>query len=267
MVGRSGYSTLDIVSFLAAIFWLSNYWKSILSLPGAPSPQLRVKISWHLFVCEPYFEIPTGYPIDLRDVSSKSPHGAEDKRLARILLRNFMWCEKVNVSFLENKNYLIAERVFCPGITCTCVSLQKRLVAVAVEDGTYSIWKLSLLKEYCKCSTGCSILCCTFSPDNSILNIRLDRCFDVSTKKKRSLFVNNEESFLSCSFPPSGQRLLTANDSLVIKLWDMTDQSLLALLPCGCPVDSCTSSESGLFIIGKLSKNSRYSKASNTMSI
>ena len=241
-------------------------WKQILQLNGGPSPQLRIKISWHLFESE---HGQRGYPSYLQGVINYSPDdcfSGEDKRTAKILLRKFIWCEKLNASYVENKNYLLSERLFSSDITCVGMSSNKRFVAVGQEDGTVSVLELPELNELCRLSTGSSVPCCTFSYDNTILLYgRLGRCFDVGANRERSFFHNSDERFLSSAFSLSDQRLLTANGCTTIKLWDITEQCLLALLRGAGPVDCCIFSKSGLFIIGRLSRPSRFCESSDSM--
>ena len=53
----------------------------------------------------------------------------------------------------------------------------------------------------------------------------------------------------SCSFSPSSVRLVTCDGSEKVKLWDVNSGNLLARLQAGGPVNCCSFSECGLFIV------------------
>ena len=69
-------------------------------------------------------------------------------------------------------------------------------------------------------------------------------------KERKYHFSTEIKTFTSCAFSPNGRRLVTGDGSNTIKLWDVSEQSLLSLLSADVPVGRCSFSSTGLFIIG-----------------
>ena len=106
--------------------------------------------------------------------------------------------------------------------------------------------------------------CCTFAPDDSLILFgKLETALSVADGKEVPFFCKNRETFVSCGFSSNGKRLVTSNDSNAIKLWDIAKQSLLSSLYTEIPVNSCTFSNTGLFIIANRNYESIYNDNNN----
>jgi WD40 repeat protein len=79
---------------------------------------------------------------------------------------------------------------------------------------------------------------------------KLETVLSIAERKEVPFFHGNKETFASCAFSPNGKRLVTGDGSDTIKLWDVSRQSLLASLCADVPLNYCSFSSTGLFIIG-----------------
>ena len=107
-----------------------------------------------------------------------------------------------------------------------------------------------------------SVSCLAFSPDCSILLYSfLGSCLDVKLGEKISFFPHYPETFSSCSFSPSGRRLVTADGSSFVKLWDVNEKDLLMCIDSGNDeeVDKCFFSGCGLFVIDRITNETEDS--------
>lgn len=247
---------VSIIHVISAVYpkdgsCLNPIWKEVLRQEHGLNRQLRIKISWNLYESEHDSRY-------LQSFINRSPENCfsdEDKRIAKYILKKFAWCEKLDASRREKKNCFLAKLFSC-SITSFDVSSDKKLVAVGHKDGTISFLELPELKELWRYSTTSSVRCCEFLPQASLLLYgRMDTAIDVGARKEVSFCRGNDETFSSCAFSPSGQRMLTSNGSEIIKLWDIAEQRLLALLRGGCSMDCCSFSQNGLFIIGESLKS------------
>ena len=220
------------------------------------SPHLQRQILWH-FLLHKFSESLSGFPKYLQYRINDSPSEITsdiDKNAAKRILSDSFWCEKMNSSCEENGKHLLSGTLLESNISCIGISPDKKYSAVGREDGMISFLELLNLQEIGKYATGLksAVPCCTFSPDNSILLYgKLEYGFDVKTKKECSFFDRGNHSFSDCSFSPSGTRLVTADGSETVRLWDVKTQSLLGLFRSGNQVNSCSFSQCGLYVIGK----------------
>jgi WD40 repeat protein len=138
------------------------------------------------------------------------------------------------------------------GFSAVGLSKDRTIAALAWIGGKISVVRLPSLVELWHCFPQLkSILSCTFAPDDSfVLFGKLETALNIAEKKEVPFFHRNEETFISCAFSPNGKRLVTANGSSTIKLWDVAKQSLLSLLCAEIPVAWCSFISTGLFIVG-----------------
>ena len=177
-----------------------------------------------------------------------------DKRTAKSLLEKgrHVWCEDLDV--IRYSAMPLGMMWFNTFVGCVGISPNMQLVAFGHGDGKISIIKFPNLEVLCRYDSEftSSVPCCTFSPDNcTLLYGRLDSCISVKCCEKVSFFSGHSDQFLSCSFSPSGKKLVTTDNSRFVKLWDVNKQVLLTCLDVEGLVDSCFFTKCGLFIAGK----------------
>ena len=140
-------------------------------------------------------------------------------------------------------------------VTCLGVSHDEQLVAVGYKDGWISIFRLPEFEEEHVFNTMPESKvdrCKIFSPDKfMLLYDEYGRIVTPAEGKNLPLFGGDYGALWSCSFSPSRNcnRLVTCDGSNEVKLWDVNSENLLARLQAGGPVDCCSFSECGLFIV------------------
>lgn len=235
------------------IGFLRFLWSDVLRDDEDFSLQVRQRISWHLIMISSIDD-------ELMDLTPRcylqialdySPKGCfTDKE------REFGTSGYINrCSAVKNCLKPLLVKPFPSSITAVGVSSSKKLVAVAMRDGTllvlvvYSLPTLVSLFQY---STDCDhISCCTFSPDDSfVLFGKLETALSTAEEKEVSFFDGEVERFKSCAFSPNGKRLVTNNHSRIVRVWDVGRKSLLCSLRADVPLECCSFSDTGLFIIG-----------------
>ena len=186
------------------------------------SPELLRELKWHITYFQDF-----GPYVDsafyLQSVANSVHYNSEKRTLARSLLKEgkYFWLEDLNATVLTNNFY---KTVFLrTDVTCLGVSPDEQLVAVGYNDGRISIFT---------------------APDFTEVH-----AFD--TIPKTNVDICNYEycPVYSCSFSPSGSRLVTSDGSRDVKVWDINGEKLLACMDAGGPVDSCWFSECGMFIV------------------
>ena len=219
------------------------------------SDKLRKRVSWN--VCElGYLQYRSHYTTTfpfLESVLAYSPEGYfsdGEREIAKSILSK---CPQfVELEVREPEIMPLAVKLSA-GVhfAAVGVSLNTMIAAVAHVGGTISVVCLPSLVELWQYSTEFkSISHCTFGPDGSFISFgRLGTVFDIAERKEVPYFCGNEETFTCCAFSPNGKRLVTSDGSDAVKLWDVAKQSLLTSLDAAVPVNSCTFSSSGLFII------------------
>ena len=235
--------------------YLYFLWGDVLRSREAISLQLRQRISWHLYeIYSMHFELMDPSFVYLQLVLEHSPKGHftdDERKIADVILGTFS--QNVKRHSVERKSLkLHLAKLFSSPITAIGVSSNKKLAAVALKDGTISVLSLPELIELFQFPTGYErISCCIFSPEDSfVLYGKLGTVLSIANKKEVAYFNDKVEKFKSCSFSPNGKRLVTNNGSNTVKLWDVGRQSLVSVLCADIPLNRCSFSKTGLFIIG-----------------
>jgi WD40 repeat protein len=247
-------------------YFLQSAWEDVLRSDLVISRHLRQRISLNLteirdvrnhevFNIYPKmkFTSPFSYLEAVLDHSPERCLADSERKTADQLLAKVPQYVKRNSVGARCVNLLLA-KPFSSSIKAVGVSFSKtlKLAAVALADGIIYVLSLPELVELWQYSTGnYDIPCCTFSPDDSfVLYGELEMALSVAARKGVSFFNGKGERFKSCSFSPSGNRLVTNDGSRTVKLWDVVGQCLLTLL---CEKEDCFHfcrfSSTGLFII------------------
>ncbi|XP_028402139.1 uncharacterized protein LOC114525124 [Dendronephthya gigantea] len=254
---------------------LLRFWLTLLQCSWIKNEDLRARISYHVIEFNSLEHV-LGHQLEydnysvfstvysqcyLQAVLTHSPEGYfsdDEKKIAETLLSNVS-------PFVESTSYevsLLPRAVWKCGdfdhITAVALSNDEKRVAVGVEN-FINVLSVPTLVEIMNYSTKSEkIPCCTFSPDDSLILFgKLETAFNIAGRKEVPFFPGNEETFLSCAFSPNGKKLVTSDGSNTIKLWDVVKQTLLSSLCAGIPVDWCSFSVTGLFIIAN-SESSSY---------
>ena len=219
------------------------------------SLELRQRISWHLFEVSSMDKFNQHFSY-LESVLARSPEGLftdDEKHIAKVLVAKAPPCVR-RISVGTKTVSLPLAKLFLSAISAVGASSNKKLTAVALEDGTIcvlSLPELVLLWQYS--SKNEDISCCTFTPDDSsVLYGKLETALNIAEKKELSFWKGEDVkgvTFKSCAFSPSGNRLVTNDGSSTVKLWNVSGQCLLAGLCAEDCLDFCGFSNTGLFII------------------
>ena len=229
--------------------WLKIVRNSFSSL----SRDLLHEIQWHIRVFESNFLLPQSFSFYLQFVANRTDCKRETRSLARSLLEQsqYFWFE--DLSSTQITNNLRMSVSLRTDVTCINVSLDEQLVAVGYKDGWISIFNVPDFKELRNFNTNldsrihCSSI---FDVDNSMLLYdRYDRFPVVPARNNLPFFGGDYGALWSCSFSPSGNRLVTCDGSEETKLWDVKNANLLGRLQAGGPVDCSFFSDCGLFIV------------------
>jgi WD40 repeat protein len=209
-------------------FEMEREWKKIVeNSPSSLSSEQLQELDWHIKLFEDLqFRSGDSGPY-LQSVANRIDCSNETRLLARSLLEqgHHFWFEDLDATKLTNH--------FCKSIslrtdvTCMCASSDEQFVAAGYKDGWISIFRVPDFQE-------------VHTFDTSPKYMHLDRYYTNSV---------SVVSLWSCSFSPSSVRLITCDGSEKVKLWDVNSGSLLARLEAGGPVDCCSFSECGLFIV------------------
>jgi WD40 repeat protein len=252
-------------NYVRSIF---NIWVEILQGAVVIDDKLRARMSWHVTEIDYDWTIrlyvilsrkisPFYY---LQNVLVHSPEGyfsVNEKKFAESLLSKVPRFVEFNFDEVE----VMPRGVWrfpkisdeAPKIRAVGLSYDKTMAAVAQRNGTISVISVPRLVELWQYSTEYkSISCCTFAPDSSfVLFGKLETVLSIAEGKEVPFFHGNKETFKSCAFSPHGKRLVTSDGSSTVKLWDVANQRLLSSLCANVPVNWCSFSSVGLFIIGK----------------
>ena len=233
--------------------------KNVLRLKAFISNDLRARISWHIVEIELIDS--KGWFINyhehyLQRVLRHSPEDIftdNERGVAKLLLStipraiDFKSDHKTDFIPLAVWSDYSSRHVTAVGVSKDC-----RMAAIANDDGSIVLVCLPNLLELWSYSTGYeNISCCSFAPDSSfVLFGKLEMALSISEKEELPFFHSIKETFTSCAFSRSGNRLVTSDGSCVIKLWDVARKSLLSSLNAEIPVHWCSFSYSELFIVG-----------------
>jgi WD40 repeat protein len=259
-------------NYLRSIF---NIWVEVLQDAVIIDDKLRARISWHVTEIEFADRLHNWEPLSwknsqfnyLQSVLTHSPEGYftdNEKKIAGSLLSKVPRFVEINQfdeievmplsvwRFPSSKIGGNDPETSKPTISAVGLSYDKAMAAVAQRNGTISVISVPRLVELWQYSTEYkSISCCTFAPDSSfVLFGKLETVLNIAERKEVPFFHGNKEEFTSCAFSPNGKRLVTSNRSSTIKLWDVAKESLLSSLRADVPVNWCSFSSTGLFIIG-----------------
>ncbi|XP_046857726.1 uncharacterized protein LOC124451141 [Xenia sp. Carnegie-2017] len=183
-------------------------------------------------------------------------HGSNEKRLlAKDLLKQgkLVWFEDLDSTYLTNHHHLTESLL--ANVTSLCVSSNEELLAVGYENGQISVFELPEFTERCILST---------ELDESRLK-KWEK--DDKFKSLYYLYDYSDEpsifdklgfvpgSICCCSFSPTGNRLVTSDESTEVKLWDLNNGRLLSCLQSDDVVNRCSFSDSGLFITARYVKH------------
>ena len=238
-----------IVDYKMKEEWLEIIKNSFSSL----CKKLVHEMKWHIRLFERHFMWPKPSQFYLQSVANRVDCNSETRSLARSLLRQsrYFWFEDLNTT--EITNNLRMSVSLRTDVTCIGVSPNEQLVAVGYKDGWISIFNVPDFKELRTFNTmlesksECSTI---FDPDNSMLLYdKYDQLPGGMRQRNLPFFGGDYGALWSCSFSPSGNRLVTCDGSEEIKLWDVNSKNLLRRLQAGGPVDCCCFSDCGLFIV------------------
>ena len=237
--------------------------EKVLRTDMAKNLKIRQRISWHLLeVCpREFFErrFPGPDPMEifeehfsyLETILDRSPEGLftnDEKEIVKALTARVPRL----ISDRASTVVLPLVKPFKSAIVKVGVSLNRELIAVALEDGTVCVLRLpDLVEIWLTSTTYKNIPCCTFAPNGLIvLYGKLETALSITEKREISFFNGYEEEFNACAFSPNGNRLVTSNGSSTLKLWDVVRRCLLTVL-CAqdCLLHFCDFSNNGLFVI------------------
>ena len=227
--------------------WLKIVKNSFSSLTG----ELLHEINWHYRLFQRNYGPPQPVSFYLQFVANRTDCKRETRSLARSLLEQseYFWFEDLSSTQITN-NFCMSVSLRTD-VTCINVSPDEQLVAVGYKDGWISIFNVPDFKELRNFNTNldsrihCSSI---FDLDNSMLLYdRYDRFLGVPSRVP--FFGGDYGALWSCSFSPSGNRLVTCDGSEEIKLWDVKNANLLGRLQASGPVNCSFFSDCGLFIV------------------
>jgi WD40 repeat protein len=209
-------------------FTMKREWKKIVeNSPSSLSSEQLQELNWHIELFQRAFQHNRmeNSEFYLQAVANRINYSNETRLLARSLLEqgHYIWFEDLDATKLANHFYKSVS--LRTDVTCMCVSSNEQLVAAGYKDGWISIFRVPGFEEV--------------------------HTFDTIPEPKscRSTYSVSGSPLCSCSFSPSSVRLVTCDGSEKVKLWDVNSRNLLARLEAGGPVDYCSFSECGLFIV------------------
>ena len=210
-------------------------WKKIVddSLSDLSSERLQ-ELHWHIKFSEISWHRNKSRVYYLQSVANRIDCSNETRLLARSLLEqgHHLWFEDLDATKLTNHFYKSVS--LRTRVTCMCVSSNEQLVAAGYKDGWISIFRVPDFEEVHTFDT---------IPEPKSCRSR-HLVYD-----ERYTYSVSGSPLCSCSFSPSSVRLVTCDGSEKVKLWDVNSRNLLARLEAGGPVDYCSFSECGLFIV------------------
>ena len=250
---------LTIYPKIYGINYILNLWVKILQGGSVViSDKLRERLSWHVFESDflDKEKLLNTKPHYLRSVLKHSPEGYfsdNEKKIAESLLSKVPRFVEYNLNEVEVLPLAAWRTSEMSQISAVGLSYDKTMAVVAKFNGTISVISVpSLVKLWHYSAVQYGVPCCLFAPDDSfVLFGKLETVLSIAERKEVPFFHGNKETFTSsCAFSPNGKRLVTGDGSNTIKLWDVSRQSLLASLCADVPVNYCSFSSTGLFIIG-----------------
>ena len=226
---------------------MKEEWLEIVkNLLSRSDSKLLQQLKWHIRLFKRVFELYEDSAFYLQSVANSIHYSDQERSTARTLLKQgqYFWFEDLDVK--EVTSGFCRSVPLRTDVACISVSRDEQLVAVGYSDGWISIFRLpdfhkvqvlSGMPESEVCGT---VLVCDKSEQS---------VFSIIKREKLQFFGDDCGALWSCSFSPSGNRLVTCDGSDEIKLWDVSGGNLIARLQAGGPVDCCSFSECGLFIV------------------
>ena len=209
--------------------------------------ELLQELKWHIRLFEDNMTPLENSAFYLESVVNNINCSYEKRSLARTLLKQgqYFWFEDLEAKELTNHFYRSVS--LRTDVTCMSVSPDEQLVAVGYKDGWISIFRLPDFQEV--------HIFNTMPESKAHPPMPLGNFYDVdwftSSREgdRYSNFGGDYGALWSCSFSLLGTRLITCDGSDKIKLWDINGGNLVERLQAGGPVDCCSFSECGLFIV------------------
>ncbi|XP_046849881.1 uncharacterized protein LOC124443403 [Xenia sp. Carnegie-2017] len=197
--------------------------------------------------------------------------GINEKRLlARDLLKQgkFVWFEDLDSTYLTNHHHLTVS--LRANVTSLCVSSNETLLAVGYENGQISIFELPKFEQRCTLGTALDdswldnrddvytfmSLCYTYDWDIIYDVDEFESVYDLYDNLISNKLAFVRGNICCCSFSPTGNRLVTSDESTEVKLWDVNNGRLLLCLQSNDVVNHCSFLDSGLFITARYNGNS-----------
>ena len=176
-----------------------------------------------------------------KSVANRINCSNDTRLLARSLLEqgHHFWFEDLGVTKLTNHFYKSVS--LRTDVTCICPSSNEQLVAAGYKDGRISIFGVPDFQEVHTFDTMPESNDCRFM-------LLCDQAYQYYRPG------DSVGPLWSCSFSPSSVRLVTCDGSEEVKLWDVNSEKQLVRLQAGGPVDWCSFSECGLFILANKKK-------------
>ena len=226
--------------------------------------ELLQELKWHIRLFEDSIMPLKNSAFYLQSVVNNINCSNEKRSLARTLLKQDQYCWFEDLEAKELTNHFCRSVFLRTDVTCMSVSPDEQLVAVGYKDGWISIFRLPDFHEVHIFNTMPESKA---HPSMLLGNFYGVDWFTSSRERDRySHFGGDYGALWSCSFSLSGTRLITCDGSDKIKLWDINRGNLVERLQAGGPVDCCSFSECGLFIVAsKERRGGRFVNQSETM--
>ncbi|XP_046858126.1 uncharacterized protein LOC124451512 [Xenia sp. Carnegie-2017] len=205
---------------------------------------------FHLFILRRYESDMFDCSLIYLQIVANGIHGSNDKRLlARDLLKQgkFVSFEDLDTTYLTNRHHLTIS--MHANVTSLCMSSNEELLAVGYENGQISIFELPEFTERCTLGTALD--------DSRLVKLNVGRImsrYDIYDDGTLKIFCFAQGNIFCCSFSPTCNRLVTSDGSTEVKLWDVNNGRLLFCLQSDDVVNSCSFSDSGLFITAEYVK-------------
>ena len=233
--------------------WLEIVSNSLSSLNSDFLSELNRHLRLFQRAFRPYEVLDSAFYLEY--IANNINFSKEKRSAAKIFLKQGkkFWLEDLDAKELTNRFYRSVP--LRTDVTCLGVSRNEQLVAVGYKDGWISIFRLPEFEEEHVFNTmpeSTVDRCKIFSPDKlMLLYDEYSRIVTPDEGENLPLFGGDYGALWSCSFSPSGNcnRLVTCDGSNEVKLWDVNSENLVARLQAGGPVDCCSFSECGLFIV------------------
>ena len=247
-------------------------WQKIVKNSGSRlSKEVLWELNWHIRFFDLIFDVfefkYENLSRYLQFVANRINCTDEKRFLSKSLLkqRHYFWFEDLDATNLKQRCHKSVP--LRTDVTCIGVSSNEQLVAVGYIDGWISIFRVPGFQEVHTFDTMTDsdvFRSGEYFQDSSMLFYdRYDYFPHMPTETDSMVFGGDCGALWSCSFSPSGNRLVSCDGSEKIKLWDVNSKRLLVQLQAGGPVDCCSFSECGLFIVASKVLGRKYDGSAN----